>query len=148
LHLIREENMGETELSELLYNQCGLLGLSGISSDMQVLLKSKLTQAHEAVDSFCYSIQQGMGSLITSLEGLDGLVFTGGIGEHAAQIRSKVCLKLHWLGLKLDESLNQQNAALISANDSSIRVWVIPTDEESVIASHSFKLIHQNSNQD
>ena len=142
LHLMHEENMSEAELSELVYNQCGLLGLSGISSDMQVLLQSKQPQAHEAIESFCYSIQLAMGSLITTLEGLDGLVFTGGIGEHAAQIRSRVCDKLQWLGLQLDESLNAANGPLISAPDSAIRVWVIPTDEERVIAANSFDLIH------
>ena len=145
LHLMHEENMSEAELSELVYNQCGLLGLSGISSDMQVLLQSKQPQAHEAIESFCYSIQLAMGSLITTLEGLDGLVFTGGIGEHAAQIRSRVCDKLQWLGLQLDESLNAANGPLISAPDSAIRVWVIPTDEERVIAANSFDLIHASA---
>lgn len=145
LHLMHEEKLGEAEISDVVYNQSGLLGVSGISSDMQVLQHSHEPHARAAIDSFCYSIQQAVGSLIATLEGLDGLVFTGGIGEHSVEIRARVCDKLRWLGLKLDESSNSAHGPLISCADSSIHVWVIPTDEEGVIASHSLKLINQSA---
>lgn len=141
LHLMHQEDLGESELSELVYNQCGLLGVSGLSSDMQVLLGSADPRAAEAVDLFCYSVIQALGSLIMVMQGTDGLVFTGGIGEHAAAVRASVCRRLHWLGLLLDESANDSNGPLISAPESSIRVWVIPTDEELVIARHSSRLL-------
>ena len=141
LHLMHEEGLGEPELSELVYNQCGLLGVSGLSSDMQVLLGSDDPRAAEAIELFCYSLVQAMGSLVMVMQGADGLVFTGGIGEHAAAVRASVCAKLRWLGLVLDESANDNDGPLISAPESSIKVWVIPTDEELVIARHSRRLL-------
>ena len=143
LHLMHEDNLGEAELSDLVYNQCGLLGLSGISSDMQTLLSSDRPEARRAVDSFCYSLQQHLGSLIAILQGLDGLVFTGGIGEHAAEIRARVCERLQWLGLELDESANVSHGPLISRPDSRVKAWVLPTNEELVIARLSYDLINR-----
>lgn len=144
LHLMREEGLGEAELTELVYNQCGLLGVSGLSSDMQTLLASDDPNAEEAIELFCYSIVQGIGSLAMVLGGVDALVFTGGIGEHASVIRDRVCEKLGWLGLKIDESANLENGPLISTFNSKLKVWVIPTNEELVIAQHSYRLLQDH----
>ncbi|MCG8428638.1 MAG: acetate/propionate family kinase [Chromatiales bacterium] len=145
LHLMREENMTEAQLSDLVYNQCGLLGVSGISSDMQELLNSEDANAREAIELFCYSIVQSMGALMAVLGGVDALVFTGGIGEHAPLIRSTLCRKLGWLGLRLDEATNSHNGPLISTSGSAIEAWVIPTDEELVIARHTNHVLQQSA---
>ena len=141
LHLMREEGMGEAQLTELVYNQCGLLGVSGISQDMRELLASSDPRAAEAVELYCYTLIQALGSLIGVMEGLDGIVFTGGIGEHAAEIRTSLCSKLQWIGLLLDEPANAANGSLITQPDSRVKAWVIPTDEELVIARHTGRLI-------
>ncbi len=140
LHWLRS-GMTEAELTQLLYNQCGLLGVSGLSADMQVLLASPDPRASLAVELFCYTLVRSIGSHLAALEGLDTLVFTGGIGEHAAYIRQAVCTRLHWLGITLDEAANAQNAPLISGSNSRIRVQVIPTNEERVIACHTLELL-------
>ena len=134
LHLMHYEGMSENELTDFIYNQCGLLGVSGISADMQVLLGSDDPQAATAVELFCYSLLRHFGSHIAALGGLDALVFTGGIGEHADSVRSKVCEKMQWLGLELDSIANAAGTEKISTESSRIKVWVIPTNEELFIA--------------
>lgn len=134
------QGMTAKELENLLYKESGLLGLSGISNDMSVLLQSDAPEAKEAIEYFVYRITRELGSLVAALGGLDALVFTAGIGEHAAPIREMVCQQAAWLGLHLDHSANQVHANCISRADSAVSVWVIPTDEEKMIALHAREL--------
>ena len=130
------------QLNHLLYHQCGLRGVSGISNDMRELLLSHSPDAQEAIDLFVYRINRETGSLVAALGGLDALVFTAGIGERAHLIRTRVCHAAGWLGIQLDDSANQQQHTQISHPDSRVSVWVIPTDEEKMIAQHTYTLIH------
>ena len=141
LHLMREERMGEPELSDLLYNDSGLRGISGISADMRVLLASDDPAAADAVDSFCYTLVRTIGSMAAALEGVDALVFTGGIGEHAAQVRAQICRRLAWLGVDFDEAANAAGDAMLTSPHSRAAVWVVPTNEELVIARHTRRLV-------
>jgi len=136
-----ERGMNGTEISNLLHHQSGLLGLSGISDDMQTLLSSSQAAAAEAVEYFCYRISRELGSLAAALGGLDALVFTGGIGERATTVRARICDTAAWLGVSIDESANQANALDISASNSKVAVWVIPTDEEQTIARETLTMI-------
>jgi acetate kinase len=122
------------DIETLLYAQSGLLGVSGFSGDMQALLTSSDPRAREAIDLFTYRVATETGALVSALGGLDGLVFTAGIGEHAPAIRAEICARLAWLGLRLDEAANAAGLACISAPDSKIEVRVIATDEEAMIA--------------
>lgn len=122
------------DIETLLYAQSGLLGVSGFSGDMQALLASSDPRAREAIDLFTYRVAAETGALVSALGGLDGLVFTAGIGEHAPAIRAEICARLAWLGLRLDEAANAAGLACISAPDSKIEVRVIATDEEAMIA--------------
>jgi acetate kinase len=140
LYLLKR-GMTVDEISDLLHHQSGLLGLSGISGDMRTLLSSSAPDAAEAVDFFCYRICRELGSLTAALGGLDAVVFTGGIGEHAATVRAKICRDAAWLGIKISEPANQANALQISTDTSKVSVWVIPTDEEQVIARHTLATI-------
>jgi acetate kinase len=137
LYLIQEKGMEAKELSELLYKKSGLLGVSGLSSDMRVLLNSTDPYALEAVDLFIYRIQRELGSLAAALGGLDALVFTAGIGENSAQIRSRICNAAGWLGLCLDSKANEKGNTKISTKDSAVSIWIIPTNEELMIATHT-----------
>ncbi|MEJ2361680.1 MAG: acetate/propionate family kinase [Gammaproteobacteria bacterium] len=137
LYLLRT-GMQADAISDLLHHQSGLLGLSGISDDMQTLLASSQAPAREAVSYFCYRISRELGSLAAVLQGLDALVFTGGIGEHAAPVRAGICDNAGWLGVTLDASANAADATDISGQDSRVAVRVIPTDEEYIIAQHTF----------
>jgi acetate kinase len=141
LYLMDYRGMGSKELTKLLYKESGLLGVSGISQDMRILLESSAPEASEAVDLFCYRIQREIGSLAAALGGLDALVFTGGIGERGAAVREKVCAGLGWLGARLDQAANAANATRISGADSRIDVCVIPTNEEWIIARHTARLV-------
>jgi acetate kinase len=141
LYLMDYHQMDAKALTRLLYKESGLLGVSGISQDMRILLDSPAPEAREAVDLFCYRVVREIGSLTAALGGLDVLVFTGGIGEHGAPVRAMVCDRLGWLGLRLNSAANDANASKISAADSEIDVLVIPTNEEWVIARHTAKLI-------
>lgn len=138
LYLLNAGGMDVAAVTELLYQHSGLLGVSGISGDMRTLLASDAPEADEAIDLFVYRIGRELGSLAAALGGLDALVFTGGIGENAAPIRARVCREAAWLGVRLDEETNVQGQACISAASSTIGVWVIPTDEERVIARHTY----------
>ena len=136
-YLMKEKGMQPDEITHLFYEQSGLLGISGISNDMRVLLESEDPRACEAVEVFIYRIRRELGSLVAALEGLDALVFTAGIGENSATIREMVCDAGHWLGLRLDREANKQNSPKITTSDSTISAWVIPTDEELMIATHT-----------
>jgi acetate kinase len=150
LYLSSKKGYSTQELSNLLYKKSGLLGLSGVSGDMKELLQSTSPQATETIDYFCYQVRRQLASLMAALEGLDIIVFTGGIGENAWQVRQKVCEGLKWLNVELDEELNASfrptDAARISTPESRIAVWAIPTNEEIVIAQDVFKLIKGGKN--
>lgn len=137
LYLQQQHGMGAHELEHLLYHDSGLLGVSGISNDMRTLLASQQPHAREAVDLFVFRIARQAGALISTLGGLDGLVFSAGIGEHAPQVRAAVCKRLAWLGIELDDSANAVDANVISTPESRVQVRVIPTDEEAMIATHT-----------
>jgi acetate kinase len=136
LHLMRA-GMELAEIEDLLYNRAGLLGLSGLSADMRTLLDSAEPAAAAAVDHFCYRIARELGSLAAALGGLDALVFTGGIGENAAAIRAQACQSAEWLGLTFDEAANAAGGPCLSRPDSPVSAWVVPTDEQGVIARHT-----------
>jgi acetate kinase len=125
------------DIEDMLYRQSGLLGVSGISGDVRVLLASADPDARDALELFTYRIAIEAGALVSALGGLDGLVFTAGIGEHAPAIRAAVCARLAWLGLRLDEAANAASAGRISLPGSAVDVRVIATDEEAMIARHT-----------
>ncbi len=124
------------DIENMLYHRSGLLGVSGISGDVRVLLTSPDPHARAAIELFTYRVACEAGALISALQGLDGLIFTAGIGENAPAIREAICAHLAWLGIRLDAAANAQGATCISAPDSTVEVRVIPTDEESMIAQH------------
>ena len=140
LYLMREEGLDEPTLTDLLYNRSGLLGVSGLSADMRTLLASDAPAAAEAVELFCYRIVREVGSLAAALGGIDALVFTAGIGARAAEVRRRVCIDSSWLGIALDEAANVRHGPRISTAASVVSVWVLPTDEELVIARHTLAL--------
>lgn len=137
LYLMQDRGYDVKAIEKLLYKESGLLGLSGVSNDMRDLLSSADPHAAEAVDVFVYQVLKYMGALTAALDGLDALVFTAGIGENSPEIRERVCSKLEWLGIRLDPVANQQGGPRISTADSRIPAWVIPTNEESMIARHT-----------
>jgi acetate kinase len=141
LYLMDRHKMDARALEELLYEESGLLGVSAISGDMRTLLASSDRRAAEAIDLFVYRVRRELGSLVAALGGLDALVFTGGIGENAAIIRGRICRDAAWLGLDLDEAANDAGAPLISRQDSRVAAWVIPTNEELMIAQHTGRLL-------
>jgi acetate kinase len=141
LYLMDELNMDARAIEKLIYQQSGLLGVSGISSDMRSLLESREPRARLAVDLFIYRIGRELGSLSAALGGLDALVFTGGIGEHAAAIRERVCREASWLGIELDPAANGAGGPRISMEGSPASAWALPTDEELMIARHTRRLI-------
>jgi acetate kinase len=128
-------------IERLIYSQSGLLGVSGISSDMRKLLASGAPEAREAIDLFVYRIGRELGSLTAALQGLDAVVFTAGIGENAAEIRAHVCRDASWLGIILDEDANARRQTRISSIDSPVAVFVVPTDENLMIARHTRDLL-------
>jgi acetate kinase len=125
----------------VLYKQSGLLGISGISNDMRVLLGSEQPAARLAVDYFVYRIAKEIGALTAVLGGIDGLVFTAGIGENSAEIRRRVIDASAWLGIELDEDANARRGPRISREGSRVSAWVIPTNEELMIARHTGTLL-------
>ncbi len=141
LYLMDECGMNARDLERLIYKESGLLGVSGISSDMRTLLASRDYRAAEAVDLFVYRISRELGSLAAALGGLDAVVFTAGIGENAAPIRERVCRSAEWLGLQFDEEANRAGGPRISREGSPVRAWVIPTDEELMIALHTRRVL-------
>lgn len=142
LYFMQVVGMDAAAIEHLLYHESGLLGVSGISSDMKTLLASTAPAAREATELFCLRIIREAGALVSMLGGLDAFVFTGGIGEHAATIRKLITQNLGWAGLVLDEAANaagegSANATLLSTPQSETAIWMIPTDEEAVIARHT-----------
>jgi acetate kinase len=141
LYLQQAHGLSAAEVERVLYYESGLLGVSGISSDMRALLASADLRAKQAIELFVFRIAREIGAMVSSLGGIDALVFTAGIGEHAAPIRAAVCARLGWLGVECDEAANQQHRPLISSHHSTVRVCVIATDEEDKIAEHSIRLL-------
>ena len=145
LYLMDELKMDTRAVEDLIYRRSGLLGVSGISSDMRTLLASDDPRARFAVELFTYRIGRELGSLAAALEGIDALVFTGGIGERAAFVRDRVCRQAAWLGMALAPAANQADGPRISMDDSPMSAWVIPTDEEGMIARHTAALLRGKS---
>jgi acetate kinase len=141
LYLLRARSMDPAQLEDLLYNHSGLKGISNVSSDMRDLLSSNETGAKSAIGHFVYRIGLELGSLAAALGGLDALVFTGGIGEHAAAIRAIICKDAAWLNVVIDENANRRDETRISPPGRAPSTWVIPTDEESIIARHCVSLL-------
>ena len=142
LYLMDELKMDARAIEKLLYQQSGLLGVSGVSSDMRTLLTSDEPRAKFAVELFVYRIGRELGSLAAALGGLDALVFTAGIGEHAAAIRERVCRAAAWLGVELDLAANAAGGPRLSMAGSRVAAWVIPTNEELMIARHTRRLLN------
>lgn len=140
LHLFQSLHLTAEEVETILYKKSGLLGISGISNDMRVLLNKSTPEARLAIDYFVYRAAKEIGALTAVLGGLDGLVFTAGIGENSAEIRERICKASQWLGVELDPVANINNGPLISAN-SKVSTWVIPTNEELMIARHTGSLL-------
>ncbi len=143
IYLLQEKGMTPPAVNRLINHQAGLLGISGISSDMQDLLARADTEAGAAlaVELFCYQARKFAGALIAVLGGLDTFIFTGGIGENSATIRARICANLEFLGIHLDPELNQENAPIISKQDSRVTIRVMKTDEELMIARHTQDLL-------
>ena len=141
LYLLDELGMDARAIEHLLYDESGLLGVSGLSSDMRTLTASDDPRACLAIDLYVYRIRRELGSLAAALGGLDALVFTAGIGEHAAPIRARVCADAAWLGVELDAAANENGGPRISTPTAQVAAWVIPTDEERMIAQHTLTLI-------
>jgi acetate kinase len=141
LHLIQQKKMSAEALVDLLYRRSGMLGLSGISSDFRELLASEDPRARFAVDVFCYRVAGHIASLAAALGGFDGIVFTAGVGENAAPVRSAICGACAWLGLELDEGANEEHRERISTPKSRVAAYVIKTDENLMIARHARALV-------
>jgi acetate kinase len=141
LYLEQARGMTADEVTTLLYTKSGLLGLSGVSSDVRVLSASPEPRARLALDYFAYRIARETGALAVSLGGLDALVFTAGIGEHAADVRAAVCGHLAWLGVALDPAANARHGPRISTPGSAVSAWVVPTDEERMIARQLLRFL-------
>jgi acetate kinase len=141
LYLLLEQHMSAEEVQRLLYEESGLLGVSGISGDMRVLEASADPRARMAIDMFVFRASREVTALANTLGGLDCLAFTAGIGEHSAAVRGSICRRLGWLGMTIDEGANSAHAGTISALDTQVEVRVIPTDEEVMIAHHTLNLL-------
>jgi acetate kinase len=141
LHLFQTEGLSAKEVETILYKKSGLLAISEISNDMRDLLGRSEPSAQLAVDYFVYRIAQQIGALAAVLQGLDALVFTAGIGENSAEVRQRVCEASAWLGIELDDAANHERATRISKQGSKVSVWVVPTNEELMIARHTGDLL-------
>ena len=141
LHLFQALQLTPKQVEKMLYSQSGLLGLSGVSNDMRVLLERNDAESQLAVEYFVYQAAKQLGAMTAALGGIDGLVFTAGIGEHSAEIRRRIVHASAWLGIRLDEGANAQHGPRISTGDSAVSAWVIPTNEELMIARHTARLL-------
>ena len=141
LYLMEELMMDVEQVQTLLYHESGLLGVSGISSDMRTLEASNAPRARAAIDLFVHAIKRELGALVATLGGLDGLVFTAGIGENSALVRERVCRDAAWIGVELDAVANRDGAGRISTATSRVQAWVIPTNEEIMIAGHVHAMV-------
>ena len=145
LYLISEKGMSASNVQNFLYRDCGLKGLSGISNDMRELETSNDSKAGLAIDYFVYRIGLSAGMLAAALQGVDAFVFTAGIGENSSRIRALVAGQLAWLGVTIDPAANERHAPLISRSDSRIPVYIVPTDEELMIAQHTLSFLLKSS---
>src|SRR3954462_13291416 len=145
LYLVDQKKMSAAEVQKLLYNECGLKGLSGVSNDVRELETSANPGASFALDYFVYRVGLWTGTLAAALGGLDAFVFTAGIGENSPSMRARIAAKLAWLGCELDAGANKQNASLISASKSRVPIYVVPTDEELMIARHTLSVLSRTS---
>jgi acetate kinase len=143
LYLMEQRGLDVHELERLLTYESGLLGVSGISSDMRKLLEAEAAdeRAAEAIELFVYRISREIGSMAAALGGVDAIVFTGGIGENAPMIRARVCNAADWLGIDFDSASNEQGGPRISHSTGRVAVWVIPTNEEQMIAQHTKRVL-------
>ena len=141
----RTERMTAARFQRMVNHESGLLGVSGLSSDMRTLLNSNEPRAKLAVDLFVYRIKREMGSLAASLGGVDAIIFTGGIGENSTAIREYVCRDADWLGVELDATANVAGGPRISTHNSRIAAWVLPTNEELMIAQHTLRLLRTSA---
>ena len=141
LYLMDERGLDARAIEKMIYNESGLLGVSGVSSDMRTLLASAEPGAQRAVDLYVYRIGRELGSLAAALGGLDAIVFTGGIGENSTVIRERVCRNAEWLGVDLDPEANDAGGPCISTVGSRTRAWTVPTDEELMIARHTLSTL-------
>ncbi len=141
IYLAQARGMSADEITTLLYKKSGLLGVSGISSDVRALLADPRPEAAEALDLFAYTVARHTGALVAVLGGLDGFVFTAGIGEHAAPLRAAICQRLAWLGVEISAQANEGSESAISTPDSQVEVRVIPTNEGLMIARHAVALL-------
>jgi acetate kinase len=144
LYLLDHQKMDFRAIEKLLYSQSGLLGVSGISSDVRVLLESKDPRAKLALDLYTYRIGRELGSLAAALGGLDAIVFTAGIGQNAVRIRERICRDAEWLGVELDRKANTKGGPCISTKRSRVAAWVVRTDEELMIARHTQQVLGQS----
>lgn len=142
LYLMDHEKMSAKEISDLLYKESGLKGLSGLSGDMRVLEAAGTPEAQQAIEYFAARVRRETGAMAANLDGIDVLVFCGGIGENAHRIRARVCEPMKWLGIELDAAKNAEGAFEISAPQSAVKVFVVRTNEEAVIARHTLRLSH------
>ncbi len=136
LYLQQEQGLSVDEVQHMLYQESGLLGVSGLSADMRVLLASADPRASDAIDLFTFSVAREVAAMANTLGGLECLVFTGGIGEHSKEIRRQICDRLQWLGVGMDHAANDQASGCVSVADSAVDILVIPTSEEATIARH------------
>lgn len=143
-YLQQQEGLTVDQVRDMFYYKSGLLGMSGLSNDMRVLLNAQVPEAHEAIDYFVFRIRRELGGLAAALGGVDALVFCGGIGENAVEIRRRICEDLSWIGIEVDTNKNEANAQVISTEFSRTRVMVIPTNEELVIARAAKRLLAEH----
>jgi acetate kinase len=141
IYLLRDKGMSIAAVETLLYTQCGLLGLSGVSSDMRDLEASAAPSAKLALDYYVYHVCRQIASLAGAMVGIDAIVFTAGIGEKSRKIRRQVCGRLAWLGIELDDAANEADGPRISRAESRVSVWVVPTDEEAAIAGYTAEFL-------
>ncbi len=141
LYLLEHEGLTTREVSDVLYKDSGLKGLSGLSNDMRLLEAAGTPEAQQAIDYFVIRIRRELGAMAAILGGIDALVFCGGIGENAHRIRQRICHDMDWIGLQLDDSANSVNSPVISSEQSRIKVFVVRTDEEAMIARHTLSIL-------
>jgi acetate kinase len=141
LYLFQTLGRSPKQVEDMLYKQSGLLGISGISNDMREVLASDDANARLAVDYFVYRAAKEIGAFAAALGGVDGLVFTAGIGEHSVEVRRRICVASAWLGVELDERANAQHGPRISTDRSRVSAWVVPTNEELMIARHTASVL-------
>jgi acetate kinase len=144
LYLLRNEQKTPDQVEHLLDRESGLIGVSGISSDVRDLLTSNAPEAKEAVNLFCYRVAREMGSMVAALEGLDAIVLTGGIGENSSEIRDRICNRLGWIGVHLDHASNQAGNTRLNIAGSRVSILRVPADEEAMIVKHTRSLINDS----